>query len=208
MGWHLNLFIGICRAEFVVSGPGLHLAQNACAAAAVANFLGVPLAQVGNSLSNFTPVGRRSELEVANNGMKIINDVYNANPVSTRAAIDLLRGIHCKGKKVAILGDMLELGPKEITFHEMIIRHCYEAHFDLVALVGRRFQTAANNLTSSRGLKQLHAMNAQELASKIVTLLHSDDVVLVKGSRGMQMEVIVEAIKCIGYQSCESKMML
>nr|GMD54219.1 UDP-N-acetylmuramoyl-tripeptide--D-alanyl-D-alanine ligase [Ipomoea batatas] len=184
--------------EFVVSGAGLHLAQNACAAAAVASFLGVPLAQVGNALSNFTPVGRRSELEVAKNGVKIINDVYNANPVSTRAAIDLLSAIHCEGKKVAILGDMLELGPKEITFHEMVIKHCYEARFDLVALVGRRFEIAAKNFSGSRGLKVLHAMNAQELASEIVGLLNCDDVVLVKGSRGMRMEVIVEAIKCIG----------
>lgn len=153
---------------------------------------------MGNALSNFTPVGRRSELEVAKNGVKIINDVYNANPVSTRAAIDLLSAIHCEGKKVAILGDMLELGPKEITFHEMVIKHCYEAHFDLVALVGRRFGIAAENFSSSRGLNVLHAMNAQELASEIVGLLNCDDVVLVKGSRGMQMEVIVEAIKCIG----------
>ncbi|XP_040374283.1 UDP-N-acetylmuramoyl-tripeptide--D-alanyl-D-alanine ligase-like [Rosa chinensis] len=100
------------RVEFVIPSPGLHLALNACAAAAVATLLGVSLSQVGSCLSAFTPVKMRSELEVARNGVKIVNDVYNANPVSSRAAIDLLKStIDCKGQKIAILGDMLELGP-------------------------------------------------------------------------------------------------
>ncbi|XP_061990995.1 uncharacterized protein LOC133709309 [Rosa rugosa] len=99
--------------EFVIPSPGLHLALNACAAAAVATLLGVSLSQVGICLSAFTPVKMRSELEVARNGVKIVNDVYNANPVSSRAAIDLLKSIDCKGQKIAILGDMLELGAIE-----------------------------------------------------------------------------------------------
>lgn len=64
---------------------------------------------------------------------------YNANPLSTIAALELLKGIDCKGKRVAVLGDMLELGPTEITFHEMVIEHRCVSKFDVIALVGNRF---------------------------------------------------------------------
>lgn len=185
------------RVEFMISSPGLHLALNACAAAAIASFLGVPLAQIGRSLSRYTPVHMRSELEVAKSGIKIINDVYNASPASTEAAIALLKGTNCKGKRVAILGDMLELGQTEIKYHEIMLQHCIDARFDLVALAGRRFLIAANNLNLGKKIKAVHAYDAEILALEIVKLLKCDDVVLVKGSRGMHMEKIVEAIKSL-----------
>ncbi|KAG5596180.1 hypothetical protein H5410_037412 [Solanum commersonii] len=83
--------------KFIISSPGLHLAINACAAA-VASALGIPLALVEKSLSRFIHVHRRSKLEVTENGITIINDVHNASPASTQAAIDLLRNNDCKGK--------------------------------------------------------------------------------------------------------------
>ncbi|KAK9274980.1 hypothetical protein L1049_022237 [Liquidambar formosana] len=183
--------------EFVIHSPGLHLAVNACAAAAIAILLGVSLSQVGISLSRFVPTHMRSELEVARNGILIINDVYNANPVSTKAAIDLLKGIDCKGKRVAILGDMLELGPTEIESHEMILGHCCDACIDIVALVGKRFLTAAENSRLIERMNVIHASDAEIIVLQIVTKLSSDDVVLVKGSRAMQMERVVEAIKAM-----------
>ncbi|XP_059633294.1 uncharacterized protein LOC132276059 [Cornus florida] len=181
--------------EFVISSPGLHLALNACAAAAVATLLGASLAQVGKSLSRYFPVHMRSELEVAKNGIKIINDAYNANPASTKAAIDLLKGIGCKGKRVAVLGDMLELGPTEEKFHETTLRYCCEARFDLVALVGKRFLTAAENLNLVGKRNILCVHDAENLVLEIFKRLSCYDVVLVKGSRAMQMEKVVDAIK-------------
>lgn len=185
------------RVEFEISSPGLHLALNACAAAAIASVSGVPLAQIGRSLSRFTPVHMRSELEVAENGIKIINDVYNTSPASAEAAIALLKGTECKGKRVAILGDMLELGPTEVIFHENVLQHCIDAHFDLVGLAGRRFLIASNNLNLWKKIGTVHASDADNLAVEIVKLLKFDDVVLVKGSRAMQMEKVVEAIKSL-----------
>ncbi|KAL2545784.1 UDP-N-acetylmuramoyl-tripeptide--D-alanyl-D-alanine ligase [Forsythia ovata] len=181
--------------EFVIPSPGLHLALDACAAASIATYLGVPLALFGKSFSKFIPVHGRSELEIAENGIKVVNDTYNASPDSTRSAIDLLRAIECKGRKVAILGDMLELGPKEIMFHELILQHCVDARIDLVALVGKRFLTAAENLNIGQEMKLVCAYDADELASRFSRNLHWDDVVLVKGSRGMQMEKIISFIK-------------
>lgn len=171
------------------------MAVNACAAAAVASALGVPLSLAANSLSRFTPVHRRSELEVAENGITIINDVYNASPASTQAAIDLLRNIDCKGKRVAILGDMLDLGPTEFKFHELMLQSCSDAHVDVVALVGKRFASAAESIDCAQELKLVCTTDAHQMASKIIDYLNSGDVVLVKGSRQIGMEVIVDAIK-------------
>lgn len=126
---------------------GLHLALNACAAAAVATRLGVSLSQVGIFLSAFSPLKMRSELEFARNDVKIVNDAHNANPVSTRAAIDSLQSIYCKGKKISLLGDMLELGAIELESHKMILERCRSAHdIDLIGLVGKRFCTAAKDV--------------------------------------------------------------
>ncbi|XP_055802141.1 uncharacterized protein LOC129871261 [Solanum dulcamara] len=194
--------------KFVISSPGLHLAINACAAAAVASALGVPLALAGKSLSRFIPVHRRSELEVAENGITIINDVYNASPASTQAAIDLLRNIDCKGKRVAILGDMLELGPTEFKFHELMLQSCSDAHFDVVALVGTRFVSAAESIDCAQEIKLVCTTYTHQMASRIINYLNSGDVVLVKGSRQIGMEVIVDAIKSIhfGVPLCQAVM--
>ncbi|KAH0681917.1 hypothetical protein KY289_019669 [Solanum tuberosum] len=185
--------------KFIISSPGLHLAVNACAAAAVASALGVPLALAGKSLSRFIPVHRRSELEVTKNGITIINDVYNASPASSQAAIDLLRNIDCKGKRVAILGDMLELGPTEFKFHELMLQSCCDAQFDVVALVGMRFVRAVESIDFGPDTKLVCTTDAHQMASKITDYLNSGDVVLVKGSRQIGMEVIVDAVKSIHF---------
>ncbi|KAL4385852.1 hypothetical protein GQ457_15G012410 [Hibiscus cannabinus] len=180
--------------EFVIPGLGLHLALNACAAAAVVTSIGVPLSEVGRSLSRYVPVSMRSEFIVAKSGIKIVNDVYNANPVSTKAAIDMLQMIDCDGKRVAILGDMLELGPLEIEYHEEILNYCFGAHIDVVGVVGKRFHLAAVNMNLMKKMKIVHAIDSENLVPKILKYLNKNDVVLVKGSRGMQMEKVVNAL--------------
>ncbi|KAE8671150.1 GRAM domain-containing protein / ABA-responsive protein-related [Hibiscus syriacus] len=180
--------------EFVIPGLGLHLALNACAAAAVATSIGVPLSQVGRSLSRYVPVSMRSEFIVAKSGIKIVNDVYNANPVSTKAAVDMLRRIDCDGKRVAILGDMLGLGPLELEFHEEILNYCLGAHIDLVGVAGKRFHLAADHMNLMKKMKIVHAIDSENLVPKILKWLNMNDVVLVKGSRGMQMEKVVDAL--------------
>ncbi|KAL5721289.1 hypothetical protein ACHQM5_004949 [Ranunculus cassubicifolius] len=176
--WNLEM------VEFVIPSPGLHLALNACAATAASVVLG------------FTPVQMRSELIIAKNGIQIINDVYNANPTSTLSAINSLKAMECKGKRVAILGDMLELGSAEASFHETVLGLCCVQDIGLVGLVGKNFLAAANKIELlDRMTKVVCALDADSLAIKIVKWLETDDVVLVKGSRGMKMERVVDAIK-------------
>ncbi|BFG17468.1 hypothetical protein CerSpe_037430 [Prunus speciosa] len=186
--------------EFVIASPGLHLALNACAAAAVATLLGVSLSEIGIRLSAFSPVHMRSELEVGRNGIKIVNDAYNANPVSTKAAIDLLESIDidCGGKRIFVLGDMLELGAIELESHKMILKRCCcSAQIDLVGLVGRRFCAAAKNLNLLEDRNIVYALDSETFAQEIVKRVSYNDVVLVKGSRAMQMEKVVNAIKAM-----------
>ncbi|XP_038995939.1 UDP-N-acetylmuramoyl-tripeptide--D-alanyl-D-alanine ligase-like [Hibiscus syriacus] len=180
--------------EFVIPGLGLHLALNACAAAAVVTSIGVPLSQVGRSLSRYVPVSMRSEFIVAKSGIKIVNDVYNANPVSMKATIDMLQRIGCDGKRVAILGDMLGLGPLEMEYHEEILNYCLGARIDVVGVAGKRFHLAADNKNLMKKMKIVHAIDSENLVPKILKFLNMNDVVLVKGSRGMRMEKVVEAL--------------
>lgn len=177
------------------------MAQNACAAAAVATHLGVPLTQVATSLSTFSAVCMRSELRVSRNGIKIVNDAYNANPISTKAAVDLLTSIECNGRRVVILGDMLELGRDEIKFHEMILKKCRDASIDLVVLFGNRYFLAAENLNLVNDRKVVVAHDAESVAVEILEQIGCDDVVLVKGSRGMEMEKVVNALEGMEIQS-------
>ncbi|KAK2635798.1 hypothetical protein Ddye_030590 [Dipteronia dyeriana] len=197
LGVRVVLEKGKEMVDFVIPSPGLHLSLDACAAATVATLFGVSLAQVGISLSKFVPVHMRSELQVARNGIKIVNDAYNANPISTRAAIDLLKSIACDGKRVAILGDMLELGSNEIEFHEKILSYCCDCRIGLVGLAGKRFLTAAENMNLIKADNIIHADDAEILARKIVKRLKFNDVILVKGSRVMKMEKVVNAIKAM-----------
>ncbi|KAK9117816.1 hypothetical protein Scep_015909 [Stephania cephalantha] len=137
----------------------------------------------------------RSELETAQNGIRIINDVYNANPTSTTAGISSLKAIDCSGRRVAILGDMLELGPTVIKAHETVLNQCFDARIALIALVGKRFLAAAENVNIAGNANVICSLDVNSLAQQITSILRSTDVVLVKGSRGMQMERIVDGIK-------------
>lgn len=186
------------RVVFEIPSPGLHLAMNACAAGAVAVSLGIPLPQVGKLLANFRPAKMRLNIENCKNKIRIINDAYNANPLSMVAALELLHSIDCKGRRVAVLGDMLELGKFGERAHLDVIKLCIELDFDLVGVAGLQFMEAIKvaDLTSAE-FSMISALDSESLALQIGNKLTVGDAVLVKGSRGMKMEVIVDVIRSI-----------
>ena len=155
--------------------------------AAVAAALAVGVRPVGRVEVPFSALrGERIDLP---NGVAVVNDCYNANPMSMRAALDEL-AVTASGRRVAVLGDMLELGKGERSFHEEIGAYARERGVDLLVTVG---PLAAAMLDAYDGEAQAVA-DAAEAASMVPELLEPGDTVLVKGSRGVGLEAVAEAL--------------
>ena len=155
--------------------------------AAVAAALAVGVRPEGRVDVPFSALrGERIDLP---NGVAVVNDCYNANPMSMRAALDEL-AVTASGRRVAVLGDMLELGEAERSFHEEIGAYARERGVDLLVTVG---PLAAAMLDAYDGEAQAVA-DAAEAASMVPELLEPGDTVLVKGSRGVGLEAVAEAL--------------
>ena len=174
--------------------PGKHNAHNALAALACARLCGVPLAEAAAALREFRPLRMRSVI-LEKRGVRVINDCYNANPGSVRAALDLTADIPIPGRRVAVLGDMLELGEASRSLHEGIGRHA-AGRVDVLLGTGA---LSAHTVQGAReaGLdpgRALHFEDREELVHHLEKEVSEGDLVLVKGSRGMALESIVEAL--------------
>ncbi len=163
-----------------------HMRRNALAALAAARALGVePEGAVHVALSAMR--GQRIRLE---RDIVVIDDCYNANPMSMRAALDDLAET-ASGRRVAVLGDMRELGPDERRFHAELGVHAREAGVDLLVTVGELARHAATGF-AREGVRA--AASAEEAASIVPGLLEPGDTVLVKASRGVGLEAVTEAL--------------
>ena len=158
-----------------------HMLRNARAAVAAARALGVePAGRVAVELSAMR--GQRIELP---GHIVVVNDCYNANPMSMRAALDDL-ALSADGRRVAVLGDMLELGPDERRFHTEIGDHARAAGVELLVTVG----PLAREMRGDRAVD-----TAAEAATLVRELVQPGDTVLVKASRGVGLEVVAEALQ-------------
>src|SRR6185312_7354230 len=164
-----------------------HMRMNALAALAAARAVGVePEGEVNVALSNLR--GQRIALP---GDIVVVNDCYNANPMSMRAALDDL-AVSASGRRVAVLGDMLELGPGERAFHEEIGRVATDTGVGLLVTVGPLAEQIGAAYT---GGPHRHAGDAREAAALVPGLLEPGDTVLVKGSRGVGLEVLAQALE-------------
>jgi UDP-N-acetylmuramoyl-tripeptide--D-alanyl-D-alanine ligase len=161
-----------------------HMRRNALAALAAARALGVePTGVLDVVLSSLR--GQRIELA---GGIVVVDDCYNANPMSMRAALDDLAA-SASGRRVAVLGDMLELGPDEARFHAEVGAHARGAGVELLVAVGPRAAHMAD------GYGEVVAVpDATAAAAAVPGLLRAGDTVLVKGSRGVGLEVVARAL--------------
>ncbi|HEX7290034.1 MAG TPA: UDP-N-acetylmuramoyl-tripeptide--D-alanyl-D-alanine ligase [Conexibacter sp.] len=163
-----------------------HLRGNLLAAVAAARAIGVrPAGAVTVAFS-----GRRGERTRLRDGVTVIDDCYNANPMSMRAALDDLAATAGEGRRVAVLGDMLELGPDERRFHAEIGAHAAASSVDLLVAVGERSRAAADAFD---GEAQVVA-DAAQAATLVPKLVRAGDTVLVKASRGVGLEAVVQAL--------------
>lgn len=187
--------------EVNVPLPGEHMIYNALAAATVGNLLGLEAEEIQAGIENMKSVPGRSHIMRMPWGY-LIDDCYNANPVSMKAAIKLLKSV--KGRKVAILGDMLELGAEEQKLHAQIGREVIAAGIDVLICIGKlslfMYEAA---FTANEYLKE-HCMGNYELyyfpdknsfLDAVGDILFACDTVLMKASRGMAFETMIEVLK-------------
>ena len=186
-----DFYIG--RTHFVLNVPGTHNLYDALAAIAVGKTFGIPMAAIAKALANYRATNMRMEFKRAN-GFKIVSDCYNANPSSTKMALQTIGNMKTQGKRIAILGDMLELGKESANMHTQMGALVSEMDFDLLLAVGKDARNYVKG-ARARGMKSVfHFESVQEVIEFLEDTVSEGDVLLVKGSRGMHMEQVVDAL--------------
>lgn len=204
---------------FKIGSAGRHFAMNALACLAVADALGVDLAVAACDLGLWQPPagrGRRETivLDIVDDHLSfdLLDDAYNANPASLAAAIQVLAaskpidgvGRVARGRKIAVLGDMLELGPDEIQLHRDVASYPGMDQVSLVHCVGPMMRTLYDELPVH--MRGEWFETAQDMAARAHAVVDAGDVVLVKGSLGSKVGLVVDAMRKLGHpQSKETR---
>ncbi|WP_394154034.1 UDP-N-acetylmuramoyl-tripeptide--D-alanyl-D-alanine ligase [Loktanella salsilacus] len=199
---------------FKLSVPGRHFAMNAVAVLAACDALGADPVQAAQDIGQWQPPTGRGTREIivldhgiSEDTLDLIDDAFNANPTSMTAALEVLAastprdgvGRIVKGRRVAILGDMLELGPDEIEMHSALASDPHLAKAHIVHCAGPRMRALFDALPAD--LRGQWAPEADDLAGQITRLVDAGDVVLVKGSKGSKVSRVVDAIRKLGHRS-------
>ncbi len=182
---------------------GLHNVKNSLAAAACALAAGVPLAEIARGLEAFEPVKGRSRalaLQLAGRTLTLVDDSYNANPDSVRAAIDVLAGL--PGPHLLVLGDMGEVGTEGPRFHAEVGTYARERGIETLFALGDQSAVAVQQFAPQAG-RGCHFTDIDTLNTAVLSTLPDVRSVLVKGSRFMRMERVVQAITARAQQNKE-----
>ena len=172
---------------------GEHNAMNAAAAAATAFALSFSFEEVSRGLSAARPYSHRSRVVAGAGGITILDDCYNASPASMEAALATLASLRGPGRAIAVLGDMLELGAFEEEAHRGLGRGA-RGRVDVAAFFGPRSLHSFEEFSSSPSSLSAHFTDVQPLLAWLRPRLQPGDTVLVKGSRGMKLERVVDAL--------------
>jgi UDP-N-acetylmuramoyl-tripeptide--D-alanyl-D-alanine ligase len=178
--------------------PGRHMAMNSLAVLAAASLAGADLALAALSLSQIEPAagrGARRVLEVAHGEATLIDESYNANPASMAAALNVLgsAAVGPHGRRIAVLGDMLELGPTSPALHRGLNEAIKANHIDLVYCCGPLMRNLWDAL--STGKRGGYAESSAELEAQAVAAIRAGDAIMIKGSLGSKMKTIVSALE-------------
>ncbi len=213
LGSSAVVHLGLSVFPIEIPLPGFHMVYNALAAAAVGNCLGLTKEQIQEGIASVEAVGGRSNV-MALQKYTVIDDCYNANPVSMKAAIDLLS--MAIGRKVAVLGDMFELGANECALHEEVGAYAAQKGIDVIVCTGNLSQhmyEGALNVRKGKTIMQeadvpetemlmaaekkeiYYFVTREEMLEKLPDILRTGDSILVKASHGMHFEKVVEFLK-------------
>jgi UDP-N-acetylmuramoyl-tripeptide--D-alanyl-D-alanine ligase len=201
--WQIRVGTPTGELAFSLHSPGLHNVKNALAAVACAMAVGVPLADIAQGLENFLPVkGRSRALRGVSHGseFELVDDTYNANPDSVRAAIEVLAGL--PGPRLLVLGDMGEVGLNGPQFHAEAGAYARTVGIEALFTLGELSKVASEAFetfgTFGRGV---HWQSMDALKKGVLDALPEYRSVLVKGSRFMKMERVVEAVMAAAHDS-------
>ena len=176
------------RIDVTIPTMGRHNVLNALCAMAVGTQLGLSADEIKRGLESFENVGSRNHI-IKTDTLTIIDDCYNANPTSTKAGLDTLSKL--SGRRIAILGDMKELGKDELALHREVGAYAKEVGIDMLVAVGPLSEATAEGY----GEGAYYAATVERCIDRIKRYLRPDDTILVKASHSMQFERIVEALK-------------
>lgn len=178
-----------------LNGGGRHFISDALAAAAVGELLGVPPADIAGGLERFVPVAGRMSVISTSAGFYVVDDTYNANPGSMRAAIDTLKDLSERRPGYLVLGDMFELGEQAALLHRSIGRRAAQSGPEMILAVGDFAEDLARGaIEAGMATDKVVTGTRDRVVSVLTTSVRPGDWVLVKGSRGMAMETVVTAI--------------
>jgi UDP-N-acetylmuramoyl-tripeptide--D-alanyl-D-alanine ligase len=183
---------------YKIGAPGRHLVHNSLAVLASAVLVGADLALAALALSEFQPAsgrGTRLEIELPDGTALVIDESYNANPASMAASLALLgqTQIGPRGRRIAVLGDMLELGPRGRALHRGLVEPVLANSVDLVFCCGPLMKALWQALPAGR--RGGYAEESAALEPQLLSAIRGGDAVMVKGSLGSRMGPIVKALE-------------
>ena len=195
-GVQCDLIIDGATWEVRLAIPGVHNVMNALAAAAVGVALHIPAPNIVAGLQNYKGMYGRMAVRSGQAGVTLIDDTYNANPESMRAALQFLAGVPGASRRVAVLGDMLELGDASSALHHEIGAFARQCGVDRLITLGPLSRSMAEGAREAgMTAHQIQcAADRQDALTMLQQLLRAGDVVVLKGSRGMAMEHLVNAL--------------
>ncbi len=198
-GTACKLHLGEETFEVKIPIPGHHMVYNALAGALVGRELGLNCAEIKAGIEALVPVSGRNNL-IETGHLLIIDDCYNANPISMKASLDVLTTADTR--KVAILGDMFELGENEKELHYSVGQHAVEKRIDLVVCIGALSENTAKgvfDVGEHAHTRAVHFATKAEFFEQMDKLICKGDTILVKASHGMEFPEIVEKLREIDF---------
>ncbi len=183
------------KAEIKLAGAGKFMVINALAAAGAGHILGLGPDKIKKGLESFTPVRGRMNIFETKEGIHVIDDTYNANPESMRAALDIFQKLRGSAKGIFVAGDMLELGDYSEKLHRSIGEEAVKKGVDRIFIFGDFASSVADGaIYMGMDSKKIFCGTKKEISEHLSSILKTGDWVLIKGSRGMAMEDVVNKL--------------
>lgn len=197
---HATFTVNNSDQKFTIPMIGKHNVSNAMAALSVGRHFGESDEEIAASLANFTPTANRMEWEKGDVGEDIMSDVYNSNPTAVRAVLTSFGQIEMPedGKRIAVLGDMLELGEASTSLHAGLADSLDPQVINEVYLYGNEMKYLADALQKKYDSQHLHYYDQDHMELMINDLkneIKPNDIVVLKGSHGMHLEKVVERLR-------------